>query len=147
MSRKHDLQQASTPGALASNSVKRVREVTRAAFGIYGDQHHLVDAIKKLTELDGVSFPVATLILVEYNPVNIPYFTNACTDGCGKTTQGTGFGIGTSTIPFLISHRKIRGTFKQQNGAESHNTRCGKSRTSNQRASTSEKGFADDRAS
>lgn len=109
MSRKHDLQQASTPGALASNSVKTVREVTRAAFGIYGDQQHLVDAIKKLTELDGISFPVATLILVEYDPVNIPYFTNACTDGCRKTTQGTGFGIGTSTIPSLNFSSKDKG--------------------------------------
>lgn len=109
MSRKHDLQQASTPGALASNSVKTVREATRAAVGIYGDQQHLVDAIKKLTELDGVSFPVATLILVEYDPVNIPYFTNACTDGCRNTTQGTGFGIGTSTIPSLNFSSKDKG--------------------------------------
>ena len=73
--RKHDFSHKSTPGLLASNSIQTVRETTRAAFAIYGDQHYYVDAIRKLQELEGVSFPIATLLLAEYDPVNIPYFT------------------------------------------------------------------------
>lgn len=63
------------PAHLAQPALMRIRKMTRAALGIYSDQHHYADAIKKLTELEGFSLPIATLILAEYDSVNIPYFT------------------------------------------------------------------------
>lgn len=42
---------------------------------IYGEARHYVPAVMELTKLEGVSFPIATLILAEHDPVNIPYFT------------------------------------------------------------------------
>ncbi|KAK0510870.1 hypothetical protein JMJ35_006422 [Cladonia borealis] len=73
--RKHDYQHGNTPKELASNSIKTVREISHSAFTIYGNAHHYIDAIKEFQRLPGVSFPIATLLLAEYDPVNIPYFT------------------------------------------------------------------------
>ena len=121
---KHDFQHASTPDALASNSIKKVREVTQVAFGIYGDQHHYVDAIKKLTELEGVSFPIANLILAEYDPVNITYFT----EGMYRWLRGNDARDGSwdRKIDYIMKQYKVlienvtqlRGRLKDQSGVE-----------------------------
>ena len=61
--------------AIASNSIEDVRENTRQAYLIYGERRNYIDAINKLMELKGVSFAIATLMLHELDPVNVPYFT------------------------------------------------------------------------
>lgn len=40
---------------------------------LYGEAHHYVPAILELQKLEGVSFAIASLILAEYDPLNIPY--------------------------------------------------------------------------
>ena len=61
--------------SLANNSVEAVRSVTMEAFMLYGERRNYGAAIEKLMKLNGVSFTIATLILSEYDPINIPYFT------------------------------------------------------------------------
>ena len=60
---------------LATNSVDDVRRISMEAFLLYGDRRNYTQALEKLTHLKGVSFTIATLILSELDPVNIPYFT------------------------------------------------------------------------
>lgn len=124
MVRRHDFQRASTLSVLTSNSVKKVRELTQAAFSVYGDRHHYVEAIEKLTELEGVSFPIATLILAEYDPANIPYFTEGMYRWL-REDDARG-GIWDRKIDYIMKQYKVliekvaqlRGRLKQQSGAE-----------------------------
>ena len=53
-----------------------VREITHAAFTAYGEARYYVPALQQLQNLKGVSFTIATLILAEYDPENIPYMVD-----------------------------------------------------------------------
>lgn len=122
--RKHDYQHVKTPSLLASNSIQAVRQVTHAAFQIYGPQCHYIDAVKKLQELEGVSFPIATLVLASYDPHNIPYFT----EGAYRYIRAEEAEAGTwdRKIDFIMKQYRVlvervaqlRGRMKAESGTE-----------------------------
>jgi len=75
LGRKHAHYQSNIAEKVAHLSLDDLRDSTRAAFELYGeDSKNLKKATSIITKLQGVSLPTATLVMSVFNPEGVPYF-------------------------------------------------------------------------
>jgi len=75
--RKHGIYRPNLAKLVASNSVKDVRETTKAAFATYdADNADYAKSITTLSKMKGIGPATASLLLSCYDPVTVPFFSD-----------------------------------------------------------------------